>query len=100
MSSDYIVAGHINKIQYVALMLMVAHHCNMIPGNFVHFVQNLHIYTRHKQQAEVMLERYSKNNPILVLNTEGKSFYDITLDDFSMLDYEPVQPNFKFELGI
>ncbi len=59
-SSDYLVAGHINKLQYVALMMMVARHCRFELGNFCHFVQNLHIYDRHLHQAEKLLERYNK----------------------------------------
>lgn len=58
-SSDYLVAGHINKVQYVALMMMVAQHCRFELGNFCHFVQNLHIYDRHLHQAEKLLERYN-----------------------------------------
>lgn len=57
-SSDYLVAGHINKLQYVALMMMVARHCKFELGNFCHFVQNLHIYDRHLPQAKELLERY------------------------------------------
>lgn len=58
-SSDYLVAGHINKLQYVALMMMVARHCRFELGNFCHFVQNLHIYDRHLPKAEKLLERYN-----------------------------------------
>ena len=57
-SSDYLVAGHINKLQYVTLMMMVARHCRFELGNFCHFVQNLHIYDRHSPQAKELLERY------------------------------------------
>lgn len=59
-SSDYLVAGHINKLQYVALMMMVARHCRFELGNFCHFVQNLHIYDRHLPQAQQLLERYNE----------------------------------------
>ena len=37
-SSDYLVAGHINKMQYVALMMMVARHVGLKPGNFMHYL--------------------------------------------------------------
>ena len=45
-SNDYIVAGYINKIQYTALLMMVASHCGYKVGKFSHLVQNLHIYDR------------------------------------------------------
>ena len=41
-SQDYIISGYINKIQYVALQLMVCSHLGYKPGNFCHYVQNLH----------------------------------------------------------
>lgn len=34
-SNDYLVAGHINKMQYVALMMMVARHVGLKPGMFM-----------------------------------------------------------------
>ena len=40
-------------------------------------------------------------SPRLVLHKEpGCDFTDITLDDFEMLDYAPMKPQLKFELGI
>lgn len=100
-SSDYLVAGHINKIQYVALMMMVARHCKLKVGNFMHLVQNLHIYDRHLEQMEELIKRIpSERQPKLVLNIDKKDFYDITIEDFELIDYEPVKPQLKFELGI
>src|SRR5690606_16072396 len=36
-SSDYLVAGHINMIQYVALQMMIAHHLGYKVGKFARF---------------------------------------------------------------
>lgn len=101
-SSDYLVAGHINKMQYVAWLMMVAKHCNYRVGNFCHFVQNLHIYDAHLEQAKILLERKpSDKKPKLVLNVpDGTNFYEIETSDFELIDYEPVKPNLKFKLGI
>jgi thymidylate synthase len=101
-SSDYLVAGHINKMQYVAFQMMVAKHCGYRVGTFAHLVQNLHIYDRHIDQAFVLLSgEESTKNPILQLNVpDGTDFYSITADDFELIDYEPVLPQLRFELGI
>ena len=56
-SSDYIMAGYINKIQYVALQMMIAHHLGYKVGKFCHLVQNLHIYDRHIDAANEILKR-------------------------------------------
>lgn len=101
-SSDYLVAGHINKMQYVAFQMMVAKHCGYEVGHFAHFVQNLHIYDRHIEQAKTLLSRRPRiQTPILNLNVpDGTNFYDISEMDFELVDYEPVKPQLKFELGV
>lgn len=91
-SSDYLVAGHINKLQYVALMMMVSRHCGFELGVFTHFVQNLHIYDRHLDQAKELLERYQDNcrfvdvitsaNPHL---TKHELFQNFKLEDVRLL---------------
>ena len=89
-SSDYITAGYINKIQYVALQMMVAAHCGYKVGKFSHMVQNLHIYDRHIDAAKEILARTPKNfQPSIALPYEvafKNSFYDIKPDDF-VIDY-------------
>lgn len=82
-SSDYLIAGHINKIQYVALQMMVAGHCGYKAGKFCHLVQNLHIYDRHFDAAKELIDRTSleENPPWIELST-NKNFYDYTVEDF------------------
>jgi thymidylate synthase len=100
-SSDYLTAGHINKIQYVALQMMVAAHCGYKVGKFCHLVQNLHIYDRHMSQAsQLMLRKGANGNPILALKDYDKKFYDFTIDDFIMHNYLPQEPQMKFEIAI
>lgn len=101
-------AGGINEIQYAALLMMIARHCGYTPGVFTHFVANEQIYDRHIEQAHEMLnraeEKYFKGevmtDPVLILNPEKTSFYDITINDFTMLNYDPMKPQLKLELGI
>lgn len=102
-SSDYLVAGHVNKMQYVALQMMVAHHCGYKVGKFSHLVQNLHIYDRHIEQAKELLKRepHFSSQPMLILAAaEDKTFFDITLDDFILEQYYPIKPQLTFELAI
>jgi len=81
-SSDYLLANYINKIQYVALLLMVSSHLGYNPGVFVHFVQNLHVYDRHFDAVNEILNRKDLGIQPLIKLTENKSFYDFTIDDF------------------
>ena len=81
-SNDYIMAGYINKIQYVALQMMIASHLNYKVGKFCHLTQNLHVYDRHMDALSELLDREPLNQqPILKLK-ENKNFYDFTIDDF------------------
>jgi len=81
-SSDYITAGFINKIQYVALQMMVASHLGYRAGKFCHFVQNLHIYDRHIDAARELLEREPMDIQPTISLRHNMWFYDITADDF------------------
>ena len=112
-------AGGINEIQYVALLMMIARHTGYEPGVFTHFVANEQIYDRHIDAANEMLKRYeeginkefelfgsdikawkTKDKPMLVLNPNATNFFEMTIDDFTMDNYEPMKPQLKLELGI
>ena len=82
-SNDYLMAGHINKIQYVALQMMIAQHVGLKPGKFLHKVQNLHM-----------------KQPKLILDTDKTNFYDFTIDDFKIKDYDPLDKMDRLELAI
>ena len=75
--------------------------CGLKPGVFMHVVENLHIYDRHIEQVNELLSREpSHKQPKLILKEGKTNFYDFTIDDFELIDYEPVKPQLKFELGI
>lgn len=100
-SADWLTAGNINQMQYVAFMMMVARHCGYKPGVFTHFIANQQIYDRHIDNAKEMLSRTPiECNPVLELNPEKTDFYSITVDDFVLTGYEANKPQLKFELGI
>lgn len=105
-SSDYLVAGCINQMQYVALLMMVARHLGYKPGIFTWFANNIQIYDRHVKNAKIMLKRKSiKCKPVLTLNPDKTDFYEFTADDFVLTGYpkdkiEKKNPQLKFELGI
>ena len=118
-SGDMLTAsgpGGINEIQYAALLMMIARHTGYKPGVFTHVVANEQIYDRHIEAAEEMLKRYNEKlaeefdetlvvnhmdtRPRLLLNDTKTDFYDFTIEDFFMVNYNPVKPQLKLELGI
>lgn len=89
-SQDILGANNINNIQYVAFMMMVAKHCGLKPGKYTHFIQNVHIYDRHIPIAKEILQRpISEKQPKLIFEPKSNNFYDFTIDDFKVIDYEP-----------
>lgn len=100
-SNDYIMAGYINKIQYVALQMMVASHCGYKVGKFCHLVQNLHVYDRHMDAVKEILERKPLNQQPSIELTTNNNFYNITVDDFKIFDNEGIQKlSQKLEIAV
>lgn len=89
-SNDYITAGYINKIQYVALMHMIASHLRLVTesifevGTFGHYVHNLHIYDRHLDACNEILEKTPENIQPYISIKEDKLFNEFTIDDFKI----------------
>lgn len=104
--------GGWNEVQYAAFLMMVARHTGYKPRNFVHFVQNEQIYDRHFDQAKELEKRYEKQCPRdfhnlnpepkvrLILNSRAKNFYKMTVDDFTIENYNPIKPQLKMDIGI
>jgi thymidylate synthase len=100
-SNDYITAGYINKIQYVALQMMVAGHLGYKPGKFCHLTQNLHIYDRHFEAVTEILTRKPLNEVPKLILKENKNFYDYTIDDFIIEGTEGIQKlSTKLEIAV
>ena len=100
-SNDYIMAGFINKIQYVALQMMVAGHLGYKIGTFSHLTQNIHVYDRHFDAIDEILNRTPLNiQPQIILN-ENKNFYEYKIDDFTFTNLDGIEKlKSKLELAI
>ena len=109
-SGDMLTAsgpGGVNEIQYATLLMMIAIHTGYTPGVFSHVVANEQIYDRHMEAADEMLRRAGEIDmeehfiPWLYIDTiRTCNFYDFTIDDFKMVNYNPIKPQLKLELGI
>jgi thymidylate synthase len=90
-SNDYIMANYINKIQYVALQMMFASHLGYKIGKFCHFVQNLHVYDRHFEALNEILDRRGLTNQPYISLKSDKNFYDFTIDDFEIHNIDGIK---------
>lgn len=89
-SNDYIMAGYINKIQYVALQMMVASHLGYNVGKFCHYVNNLHIYDRHIDAAKEILVKSPLDIQPKIELLNNKNFYDFNVEDFKISNVENI----------
>ena len=100
-SNDYVTAGYINKIQYVALQMMIANSVGLKPGNFAHLVQNLHIYDRHLIAVEELLNsKPLEVQPKLIFTPKTNDFYSYNINDFMVENKINRKLESKLEIAI
>ncbi|MDD4372046.1 MAG: thymidylate synthase [Anaerostipes sp.] len=87
-SQDILTANNWNVVQYSVLLHMIAQVCDMQVGEFVHVIADAHIYDRHIPIIKELIKRPVYDAPKFWINPEVKDFYDFTLDDFKIEDYE------------
>lgn len=126
-SQDTLTANNWNTIQYSVLLQMLAQVTGMLPGKFVHVIADMHIYDRHVPIVKEMIQTYCNiacslkwcdeattidwilqnrlwdfphKNPTFWINPDVKNFYDFTVDDFKITDYEYEPFDYKIPVAI
>lgn len=87
-SQDILAANAWNVCQYAVLVHMLAQVSDLEVGELVHVIADAHIYDRHIPIIKELIERPTYPAPKFVINKEIKNFYDFTVDDFALEDYE------------
>jgi len=87
-SQDTLVANSWNVVQYSILVMMLAQVSGLEAGEFVHVIADAHIYDRHIPLVEELINRPQYPAPKLLINPEIKNFYDFTVDDFVVENYQ------------
>lgn len=101
-SQDILTAMPINAAQYFVLMLMICGHLTHTTGishtpiRMVHNIDNVHIYDRHIDLIEELLESIEDHKIVtkVVACKEPKNFFDYTPADFKF-----TQPKDTFKLS-
>ncbi len=86
-SNDMAVANNWNVVQYALLVHMFAQVSGLEVGELVHVIADAHVYDRHIPVIQHMLEQTPYNAPRLVVNKDITNFYDFSVDDFQLVDY-------------
>ncbi|MBQ4340386.1 MAG: thymidylate synthase [Firmicutes bacterium] len=87
-SQDVLVANNWNVVQYSLLLMMFAQVSGLEAGELVHVISDAHIYDRHVPLVKEMLERPMYDAPKVRLNPEIKNFYEFTVADLIVEDYQ------------
>lgn len=88
-SADLFLGVPFNIASYSCLLIMMAHVCNLEPGEFIHTFGDVHIYTNHIEQIKTQLTRTPLQLPKLVIKRKVNSILDFKYDDFELVDYHP-----------
>jgi hypothetical protein len=77
-----------NIASYSFLTRLIAHHCVLEPGEFIHYIGNAHIYEEHEEALEKQLLRTPRDFPKCFIH---KKYFDIEnykFEDFVIKDYD------------
>lgn len=99
-SQDTLTANNWNVVQYAVLLHMFAQVSNLEVGEFVHVISDAHIYDHHIPIVEEILKNPQYPAPIFKMNKDVKNFYDFTVDDFELENYQYTKLDKKIEVAI
>ena len=99
-SQDTLAANNWNVVQYSALLMMFAQVSGLQAGELVHVISDMHIYDKHVPMVQELMKREEYPAPKVRLNPEIKSFYDFTVADFIVEDYQHGKPIGKVPVAI
>ena len=87
-SQDMLAANGWNIAQYAILLMMLAQEAGMVAGKLIHVIADAHIYDRHIPMIEELLLREGYPAPTVRLNPDKTNFYDFTVDDLIIENYQ------------
>jgi len=98
-SADVFLGVPFNIASYALLTTMIAQVCDLLPGEFIHFLGDTHIYKNHFEQVKLQLSREPRPYPKLKLNPAVRSIFDFQYEDFELVGYEPY-PSIKAPVAV
>ena len=87
-SGDVCLGVPFNIASYSFLTHLLAKHCDLEAGEFVHFIGNAHIYDDHITPLKLQLENEPYEFPELEIKEKRENIDDYTFDDFKVNNYK------------
>jgi thymidylate synthase len=88
-SADFFLGVPFNIASYALLTMMMAHTTGLVPGDFVHTLGDVHLYSNHIEQARTQLQRQPRPFPSLEIRNPRTSILDFAFEDFVLVNYDP-----------
>ena len=98
-SADIFLGVPFNIASYALLTEMVAHQCDLEPGDFVWTGGDCHLYLNHLEQAREQLGREPWPLPRLVLKRKPASLFEYRYEDIEIVDYR-AHPHIKAPVAV
>jgi len=99
-SQDMLTANNWNVVQYAVLLHMMAQVSGLKVGELVHVIADAHIYDRHIPIVKEIIEHEQYDAPDFWINPEVKDFYQFTLDDFKLKNYQCCDTKYNIPVAI
>ena len=87
-SQDMLTANNWNVVQYAVLVHMLAQVSDLVPGELVHVIADCHIYDRHVEMVQKMIELDPLPAPKFIVDPEIKDFYAFKPSSFQVEHYQ------------
>jgi thymidylate synthase len=88
-SADLPVGIPFNIASYSLLLLMVAQVTDLQPGEFSHYLADIHVYDDQVDGIKQVMARTPKKLPKIKLNPDVKNLFDFKFEDFELVEYYP-----------
>jgi len=89
-SADVFLGVPFNIASYSLLIHMIANLVDMRPGHFIWTGGDVHLYHNHFEQAQELIKRTPRKLSNIVFSDRPiKNIADYTLEDFSIVGYDP-----------
>lgn len=87
-SGDIGLGVPFNIASYAFLTILLAHHCDLVPSDFIHTIGSAHIYEDHIEPLMGQIQRQPFEQPTLRIKVKRDNIDDYVIDDFEVSEFQ------------